>query len=144
MDTMTATQTLATITSISLGQYSTDGVLSWLLTLVIFMANLAGGIVVGVATLRGLLLYVVALVRRRGEDIPKEGIRLSIGRSLALALEFQVGADILGTARDPTQRDIIVLGAIVILRTALNFFLQRELRAAEAAEAQTTPPHLST
>ena len=38
----------------------------------------------------------------------------------------------------PTQEDI------VILRTALNFFLQRELRAAEAAEAQTTPPHLST
>ena len=111
-----------------------DAILSFLLQGLIFLANLAGGLVVGVSTVRGLILYVVELVRNHGDDIPKEAIRLSLGRSLALALEFQVGADVLGTALNPTQQDIEILAAIVILRTALNFFLQRELAEAERRE----------
>jgi uncharacterized membrane protein len=109
---------------------SYDAVLSWLLQTVIFLANLAGGLVVGVAVVRGLLTFLYDLIIARGAAVPKEGIRLSLGRSLALALEFQLGADILGTALNPSLRDIEVLGAIVILRTVLNFFLQRELSRA--------------
>jgi uncharacterized membrane protein len=104
------------------------------LQLLIFLANAAGGLVVGVAIVRGLSLYLVDLVRERGGEVPKEAIRLSLGRSLALALEFQVGADILGTALDPTLNDILVLAAVVVLRTVLNFFLGRELREAERRE----------
>lgn len=109
--------------------------------LLIFLANAAGGVVVGVATLRGLATYLLDLVRQRGGEVPKEAIRLSLGRSLALALEFQVGADVLGTALDPTLNDILVLAAIVILRTVLNFFLGRELRvAAQRDVGQHRPP----
>jgi uncharacterized membrane protein len=42
-------------------------------------------------------------------------------------LEFQLGADILGTALDPSAQDLIVLGAIILLRTFLNFSLGREI-----------------
>jgi uncharacterized membrane protein len=101
------------------------------LELLIFLANTAGGVVVGVAIVRGLVLYALDLIRAHGGEVPKEAIRLSLGRSLALALEFQVGADILGTALDPTLNDILVLAAVVVLRTVLNFFLGRELREAE-------------
>lgn len=123
------------------------------LDLLVFLANAAGGVVVGVAIVRGLSLYLVDLVRERGGEVPKEAIRLSLGRSLALALEFQVGADILGTALDPTLNDILVLAAVVVLRTVLNFFLGRELREADQREragqhatsrAVDDPPHLST
>lgn len=100
----------------------------------IFLANLAGGIVVLVAIVRGLIKYAVDLIRDGGENVPKEAIRLSLGRALALALEFQVGADILGTALNPTLHDIELLGAIVILRTVLNYFLGRELREAQQRE----------
>ena len=108
------------------------------LELLILLANAAGGLVVGVATVRGLRVYLRDLVRQRGGEVPKECIRLSLGRSLALALEFQVGADILGTALDPTLNDILVLAAVVILRTVLNFFLGRELREAERRERMST------
>jgi uncharacterized membrane protein len=108
----------------------------WVLHTLIFLANLAGGMVVGVATIRGILLYAVDLIRNHGGEVLKEGIRLSLGRSLALALEFQLGADILGTALNPSWKDVEVLAAIVILRTLLNFFLQRELREASRREAE--------
>lgn len=107
------------------------GVLRWL----IFLANFAGGLVVGAGVVRGLWRFLLELVRREGGETPKEAIRLSLGRSLSLALEFQLGADILGTALDPTLRDVATLAAIVVLRTVLNFFLSRELREAEKQSA---------
>jgi uncharacterized membrane protein len=106
---------------------SYDGVIGAVLPFLIFLANLAGGLVIGVALVRGLLVYLVALIRQRGGEIPQEAIRLSLGRSLALALEFQLAADILGTALNPTREDLIILAVIAALRTALNYFLGREL-----------------
>ena len=55
-------------------------------------------------------------------------IRLTLARYLALALEFQLGADILSTAIAPSWEQIGKLGAIAVIRTALNFFLSREMR----------------
>jgi uncharacterized membrane protein len=77
-----------------------------------------------------------------GNEIPKEEIRLSLARSLALALEFEVGADILRTVVTPSWNDIVLLGAIILLRTVLNYFLQRELDAAtkRAAGMLATEP----
>jgi uncharacterized membrane protein len=62
---------------------------------------------------------------------PRETIRLKLGRWLALALEFQLAADILKTAVAPTWDDIGKVAAIIALRTLLNFFLAREIDNAE-------------
>ncbi len=59
--------------------------------------------------------------------LTKEQVRLELGRWLALALEFELAADILRTAVAPTWNEIGQLAAIVVLRTALNFFLQQEI-----------------
>ena len=71
-----------------------------------------------------------------------EQIRLTLGRHLALGLEFQLGSDILGTAVSPSFSEIGKLGAVAAIRTLLNFFLQRELRdeAAEEAPADAGAP----
>lgn len=66
-----------------------------------------------------------------------EQIRLGLGRWLALALEFELAADILGTAVAPSWEDIGKVAAIIALRTALNFFLQREIK--ELAATPATP-----
>ena len=54
-------------------------------------------------------------------------IRLTLARYLALALEFQLGADILSTAIAPSWEQIGKLGAIAVIRTGLNYFLMREM-----------------
>ena len=76
------------------------------------------------ATLRALLLFF----KRDATPDQKNGVRLTLARWLALALEFELAADILNTAVTPTWTDIEKLAAIATLRTALNYFLERELQ----------------
>ncbi|MFD1469104.1 DUF1622 domain-containing protein [Hymenobacter caeli] len=81
-------------------------------------------IALGIAVAGWLLLR--ALWARRTTDFT--AIRLTLSRYLALALEFQLGADILSTAIAPSWDQIGRLGAIAVIRTALNFFLSKEMR----------------
>jgi uncharacterized membrane protein len=62
-------------------------------------------------------------------------LRLGLARSLALALEFQLAADILSTAVAPTWQQIGQLAAVAIIRTGLNHFLMREMQAERDAGA---------
>jgi uncharacterized membrane protein len=96
------------------------------------------------ATLRSLGLFVRrSLTDPNGADPGthdvKEEIRLKLGRWLALSLEFALAADILRTAVAPTWDEIGKLAAIAVLRTALNFFLQREIDSAQARQRRTNP-----
>ncbi len=90
-----------------------------------------GVAIVMVAVVLTVIRYVTMLVARQ-QPFPPEALRLELGRSLALALEFLLGADILRTAVEPSWEEIARLAAIAAIRTALNFFLQREI-ASEAA-----------
>ena len=71
-------------------------------------------------------LFIKALARRQTADFTS--IRLTLARYLALALEFQLGADILSTAISPSWEQLGKLGAIAVIRTALNYFLSLEMR----------------
>ncbi|MEH2252216.1 DUF1622 domain-containing protein [Nostoc sp.] len=64
----------------------------------------------------------------RRDRVLQETIRLELGVVLALALEFLLAADIVGTAISPSWDAVAKLAAITAIRTFLNFFLQREVR----------------
>jgi uncharacterized membrane protein len=78
--------------------------------------------------------YVLSELRIR--PVPYEHVRLLLGRFLAVGLEFQLGADILASAVSPTFEDIGKLGAIAGIRTALNYFLAKEIEKAAEMEKQ--------
>lgn len=108
---------------------------SWLKLLVGYLAagaEIAAALVIGGAVLRGIVSYTRQLLSRSRQHIDStEVIRLQLGRVLALGLEFTVASDILRTAVAPTRQDILNLGAIVLLRTLLNYFLDQEIRQGE-------------
>ncbi|MEB3337933.1 MAG: DUF1622 domain-containing protein [Leptolyngbyaceae bacterium] len=58
---------------------------------------------------------------------PYNQIRLRFGMWLALALEFQLGSDILTTTLEPTVEELGKLALIAVIRTFLNYFLGKEL-----------------
>lgn len=84
-----------------------------------------GAAVVGFGVIATAVRFVLTLLGIR--DYSNTQIRLFLGRYLALGLEFQIGADILSTAVAPTLDDVLLLGAIVVIRTVLNYFLSKEL-----------------
>lgn len=54
-------------------------------------------------------------------------IRIRLGRWLSLALEFTLAGDILRTVVAPSWDDIGKVAAIAVIRTAINYFLERDI-----------------
>ncbi len=54
-------------------------------------------------------------------------VRLTLGRFLALGLEFQLASDVLRTAVAPSFEELGQLAAVAAIRTALNYFLSKEI-----------------
>lgn len=96
------------------------------------------------ATVRAFFVF---FRKQQAETKPEqpstEDVRLRLGRWLALALEFELAADILRTAIAPSWVEIGQLAAIAAIRTALNYFLQQEIdRAAvrqQGPQARLSP-----
>lgn len=90
----------------------------------------------------GVIAWGVALImarffklewqRFRGEKIGprREALRHQLGSYLLLGLEILIAADILRTITHPTLKDMALLAGIVVIRTVINFFLDKELAAA--------------
>jgi uncharacterized membrane protein len=66
-------------------------------------------------------------------------IRLQFGSWLALALEFQLAADIVATTTNATLQSLGELGLLALIRTFLNYFLQKELAEQERLVKAASP-----
>ena len=75
-----------------------------------------------------MTLTYIARTARAHERVSFTAARLILARYLTLALEFQLAADVLETAVAPEWRKLGQLAAIAAIRTALNFFLSREMQ----------------
>ena len=98
-------------------------------------------VLVSVGAAVAVFLLVRTLVAPQAVSFNK--VRLTFGRALVLALEFQLAAAILGPAVSPSWDHLGKLGAIAVIRTFLNFFLTRELKEEEQelqAAVVSVPP----
>jgi uncharacterized membrane protein len=84
-----------------------------------------GATVIGIGALSTTYMYALSLLGLR--NYTNTQIRLHLGQYLALGIDFQLGSDILGTAVSPTFEEVVLLAAIVVIRTVLNYFLSKEL-----------------
>jgi uncharacterized membrane protein len=100
----------------------------------------AAGVVIGLAVLQAAYQSVIFFLRRSSLRNVPESVRLTLGKWLALALEFELAADILRTAVAPTWNEIGQLASVIVLRTALNYFLAREINQSTKREAADTLP----
>ena len=88
-------------------------------------------LIVAFSILKTVPKFIRSYKRKDSEEFYHE-IRLDLGLSLALALEFLLAADIVATAVTPTWEAIGALGAIAGVRTFLNYFLRQEVKELEA------------
>ena len=70
------------------------------------------------------------VVRRQTGHGARKAVWRRYGVWLVLGLEFELAADIVETVISPGWIDIAQLGAIAVIRTFLNYFLEQDLEAA--------------
>ncbi|HUC81205.1 MAG TPA: DUF1622 domain-containing protein [Flavisolibacter sp.] len=95
-----------------------------------FLSNaveIIAAVVIGIALIKFLIKYSKHLLNPN-DGVSNQTLRIHFGSSLTIALELLLAADILATAIAPTWDEIGKLAAIAVLRTALNYFLERELK----------------
>jgi len=86
-------------------------------------------ILFGVCFAFSQLLYYFFTQQLKKHPTKINAVRLNLGRTLILGLEFIVAADLIGTTTTPDYYALGILGIIVIIRTVLSFSLNRELMA---------------
>ena len=113
------------------GEVGTEELITNLVLWLKLVIEVVGALLIGV----GVLITTIRLggVIRRPQLAGYDAARLVLSRYLALGLEFQLAADIIGTAVAPSWTQIGKLAAIAVIRTALNYFLAREMKEQQEA-----------
>ena len=105
-----------------------------LLAVVISVTSL---LIVTYGALIGIISFLKNEIRRftGGYSITKiRKLRATFGTYLLLGLEFLIASDILKTVLEPTLNELALLGGIVVLRTILSVFLNKEIKELESEE----------
>lgn len=63
-------------------------------------------------------------------------VRLELGTYILVGIEFMIASDIIGTVISKTIENLLFVTALVIIRTAISFFLGRELTELETIDAK--------
>jgi uncharacterized membrane protein len=92
-------------------------------------AELCSVLCIAVGMVETLVQGAIVVTSRRAtvRDARRE-LWAQFARWIVLALEFALAADIVRTAIAPTWDDIGHLGAIALIRTILNYFLERDMQ----------------
>lgn len=83
----------------------------------------------------GTITGLIAIIRNEFSKDKYKGIRTiraEFGSYLLLGLELLIGADIIKTIVEPSYEELISLAGIVIVRTLMSVFLNREIKELEA------------
>ena len=91
----------------------------------VVLVEAAGAAIILLGAAVAVVQFLRALPRRDPDAFVP--VRLTLGRFLALGLEFQLASDVLRTAIAPSFEELGKLAAVAAIRTALNFFLAREI-----------------
>lgn len=97
----------------------------------IFIGTVASLIIVWgvIVTIKGFIIVELRENRRsEAAESERRNIRHKLGGNLLLGLEVLIAADIIETIANPSLTEIGLLGGIVIIRTFISYFLDRELK----------------
>ena len=93
-----------------------------------FGIDIAAGIIIGISAISALIAFLKILRKPiKEQTADKETIRLRLARGMLLALDFEVGSDILKTILVPSVRELTILAVVVGIRIVLSWSLSKEI-----------------
>jgi len=103
------------------------------------VCHLLALIVITVGVAKALAIYLKDIFSSHKSKQAIQESRLEMGHSFSLALAFLIGASILRTTFAPTWNDLGQLATIIAIRTALNYFLIRDVQYLAQQSADEEP-----
>jgi uncharacterized membrane protein len=94
----------------------------------------AAVLIVAFGSAEAFIKLLPVMITPRASHGQRKAIWRRYGTWLLLGLEFELAADIVGSVISPTWMDIGELGAIAVVRTFLNYFLEKDLESAGSEE----------
>lgn len=94
------------------------------------IADIAGIAILAIGFIKGTLMFLhLEYDRLRGRKDYEElfALRNILGTYIIISLDFLIVSDIIHSVVSPQMDELINLGIIVVLRTAIGFFLGKEL-----------------
>ncbi len=103
-------------------------------SLIALVVEAAAVLIIAMGAVEAFISIVRSLFRGAETKGNRKSTWLRFGVWLLLGLEFELAADVVRTAISPTWNAIAQLGAIAVIRTFLNFFLEKDLEKYEEHE----------
>ncbi len=109
-----------------------------------FGIDIAAGIIIAISAATALFAFFKILRKSPKEQTQdKETIRLRLARGLLLALDFEVGSDILKTILVPSANVLSILAVVVGIRIVLSWSLSKEIDRHKTDLLQSGTPNCS-
>lgn len=89
----------------------------------IHFLELIGIVIILIGATRAFLIYIGSFLKKE-----ERNIKLMLGSSLELGLEYKMGAEILKTVLIRDMNEIWILGSIIVLRALLSFLIHYEMK----------------
>jgi uncharacterized membrane protein len=107
-----------------------EHIVEFILEILIPICELMGIAIVAVSVLSAFWKYMCSLFTHSSCDVK---FRLASG--LALSLEFKMAAEILKTVLVREMSELVILGAIIVLRALVTILLKFEIRSGSKKES---------
>jgi uncharacterized membrane protein len=98
--------------------------------LIALAVEAAAILIVAVGAVEAFAGVIGVLIHPSATHGARKQIWRRFGMWLLLGLEFELAADIVRSVLSPTWQEIGELGAIAVIRTFLNYFLEKDLERA--------------
>lgn len=92
---------------------------------IIHILELVGVLIIAYGSLKALYLLLKSKFAMNDPSI-----KIILGEALSLSLEFKLGAEIIKTVVVRTMDELLILGAVVLLRVVLTFVIHWEVEQA--------------
>lgn len=80
----------------------------------------------------GVCVLIATVIRAVWQLLKKDyHVRLNLAQGIALSLEFKLGSEVLRTVIAREKSELIILGAIIVLRGLLTFLIHWEIKTEE-------------
>jgi len=107
------------------------------LILIKHLLALFGSLVILTGSVVVICQFIYGVFKRRHHQVLNFDLaRLGLTRSIILGLEFIIAADVIQTTTAPDYYDIGILAALAIIRSFLNYFLNKDLMSLSRQEEE--------